>query len=296
MIYDIRLVTASVYETAVPFARHVLRFVPRDRPGQRVLSHDLKIDPKPSDVRDGRDFFGNVTRWVTIETQHQKLLVHADARVERTAQPIPQTTPAWEDVRAAAARSFDISPEAPAHFLFPSRLIGPNEAIRAYAAKSFPPGRPILDAAMDLMHRLHADFKYDSTATDVATMPAEAFALKRGVCQDFAHVMIAGLRDLGLPASYVSGFLRTLPPPGKPRLEGVDATHAWVAVWCGEADGWIGLDPTNAVVAGEDHIVLGIGRDYADVAPLDGVIVTYGGQKLEVAVDVAPADIQAARG
>lgn len=287
MIYDIRLVTASTYESAVPFARHVLRIVPRDRPGQRVISHDLQTNPPPAEMRQGVDFFGNETRWITIDTQHQKLVVHAHARVERIATPLPTASPRWEQVRAEAAASYDISPEAPCHFLFPSRLISFSPEVREYAARSFAPGRPILEGALDLMARIDADFTYEAGATDVATTPAEAFALKRGVCQDFAHVMIAGMRDLGLPAAYVSGFLRTLPPPGQPRLEGVDATHAWVSVWCGAEIGWIGLDPTNAIPAGEDHVTLGVGRDYADVAPLDGVIVTYGGQKLEVAVDVA---------
>lgn len=295
MIYDIRLLTASTYETSVPFARHVLRFTPRDRPGQRVLAHTLRIDPAPSDIREGHDFFGNETRWIAIETQHQKLVVHAEARVERLAPPLPDplATPAWEDIRAAAAASHENGPEAPGHFLFASRLVKLAEEIGSYAAESFTPRRPVLAGAIALMTRLHDDFTYDSEATHVATTPAEAFALKRGVCQDFAHVMIAGLRAIGLPACYVSGLLRTLPPPGSPRLEGVDATHAWVSVWCGEEAGWISLDPTNSMPVGNDHIILGVGRDYADVAPMDGVIVTYGGQKLEVAVDVAPAPMEA---
>jgi transglutaminase-like putative cysteine protease len=138
------------------------------------------------------------------------------------------------------------------------------------------------------MGRMRRDFIYDSKATDVSTPPAEAFAARRGVCQDFAHIMICGLRGLGLPARYVSGYIRTIPPPGKPRLEGADATHAWVALWCGAEQGWIGLDPTNDLVVQGDHIVLASGRDYSDVAPIDGIILAPGKQTLKVEVDVVP--------
>jgi transglutaminase-like putative cysteine protease len=174
------------------------------------------------------------------------------------------------------------------HHIFPSRLVPILPAIRDYAAQSFSPGRPVLAGGVDLMARIKADFAYDPTATDVTTPTADAFALKRGVCQDFAHVMIAGLRALGLPAAYVSGYLRTEPAPGQPRLEGADASHAWVSLWCDDAAGWQGIDPTNGVRTGIDHIALAIGRDYADVAPVDGVIVASGGHSLEVSVDVTP--------
>mgnify|MGYP001350172126 CR=1 FL=1 len=161
-------------------------------------------------------------------------------------------------------------------------------AIGEYVMESFAPDRPVLEAGLDLTKRIKRDFAYDPTATDVTTRPIVSFEKKAGVCQDFAHVMISGLRTIGLPAAYVSGFLRTEPPPGQPRLEGADATHAWVALWCGREAGWIGLDPTNGVAAGEDHVVLAIGRDYADAAPADGVIVTSGDHTLDVAVDVVP--------
>jgi transglutaminase-like putative cysteine protease len=167
-------------------------------------------------------------------------------------------------------------------------MIGVPDSIRLYAEKSFPPGRAIREGAIDLMNRLHADMTYDGEATDVSTLPEEAFGLRRGVCQDYAHIMIAGLRALGLPAAYVSGFIRTLPPPGTARREGADSMHAWVLVWCGAKAGWLPLDPTNALVVSEEHVVVGVGRDYADVAPIDGVIITTGGQSLDVAVDMAP--------
>jgi transglutaminase-like putative cysteine protease len=146
----------------------------------------------------------------------------------------------------------------------------------------------VFEAACELMGRVRRDFRYDPEATEVSTPIREAFAQRHGVCQDFAHIMIAGLRGLGLPAAYVSGYLRTIPPPGQPRLEGADATHAWVMIWCGPETGWIGLDPTNDLIVGDDHIITATGRDYADVSPLDGVLVGPGSQKLDVKVDVIP--------
>jgi len=172
--------------------------------------------------------------------------------------------------------------------IYPSRNVHIFEAATDYARTSFPPGRPIYEGAVDLNERIHEDFTFDSKATEVTTSPAEAFAAKRGVCQDFAQVMIAALRGLGLPALYVSGYIRTIPPPGKPRLQGADASHAWVRVWCGPSFGWLGLDPTNAIAEGDDHVVVARGRDYRDVPPVDGVIVSSGDHELDVEVDVIP--------
>ncbi|WP_238184006.1 transglutaminase-like domain-containing protein, partial [Methylobacterium trifolii] len=180
----------------------------------------------------------------------------------------------------------DLGPDAPVHFLFPSARVPLVPAVTDYARASFRPGRSAYGAAHDLMTRIRADFRFDAKATTVHTPLSEAFELRAGVCQDFAHVMIAGLRGLGVPAAYVSGYLRTIPPPGRPRLRGADASHAWVAVWCGDA--WIGLDPTNAVAVRDDHIVVARGRDYGDVAPIDGIVSASGKQKLKVEVDVIP--------
>ena len=289
MIYSIRLVTASDYESAVPFARHVLRCMPVDRPGLRVLEASLQIKPEPSSMSVETDFFGNDQRIVTIETQHQKMLVHAILGVERNAPPLPDLASSrpWEEVRDAALLLADLGPDSPSHFLFESRIVHFDDAITAFASECFSPGTPILLGAQLLMRRLHEAMRFDADATHVQTQPQEAFSIKRGVCQDFAHIMIAGLRALGIPAAYASGFLRTLPAPGQPRLEGVDATHAWVRIWCGEALDWIEFDPTNCMLADDSHILVARGRDYADVAPLDGVIISYGGQRLDVAVDVA---------
>jgi len=288
MIYDVRQTTTYHYASPVAHARHVLRLTPIDRTGQRVYAAALEIEPKPIERREGIDFFGNRMTWVLLDEPHDTLTVCVAARiaVEQDAQaPI---TPPWETVREVAFASTDLSSLAPAHYLFPSRQVSLDPEIRDYAAESFPPGRPILDGAMDLMHRIKTEFVYDMDATTASTTPPMSFALRRGVCQDFSHVMISGMRALGLPAAYVSGYLRTGQQPGAMQLEGADAMHAWVQVWCGQETGWVGLDPTNGILAGDDHLVLAIGRDYADVAPLDGVIFASGGQRLEVSVQVLP--------
>ncbi|MFT0858570.1 transglutaminase family protein [Ancylobacter sp. G4_0304] len=290
MMYDILQTTSYRYAHPVPVARHVVRMVPVDRPGQRVIVSHFAVEPEPVEWREARDFFGNKVVHIRIETAHTSFVVRTSARVVVEAGPPhdPLASPAWEDVREAAFTSTEIGPASPAHHLFASPAVPLSAAITRWAAKSFPAGRPMLEGAIDLMNRLHEEFTYDSRATDVSTPPLEAFEMRAGVCQDFAHIMIAGLRGLGLPAAYVSGFLRTEPPPGQERLQGADATHAWVSVWCGEDIGWQGLDPTNALVVATDHVVLAHGRDYSDVAPIGGVLIGSGRQKLSVAVDVIP--------
>lgn len=290
MIYEVRHVTTYGYSRVVPFARCILRLVPRSDAGQRVESSELVISPRPAERGDGLCFFGNHMTTMTVTTPHRELRVEMRARitVERPAPPHPGLTRGWEQVAALALASASLDPSSPAHHLYPSRLVPQVSAVIAYARESFPAGRPVLEAACELMGRIRRDFTYDPDATEVSTPLAEAFAARHGVCQDFAHIMIAGLRGLGLPAAYVSGYIRTIPPPGQKRLEGADASHAWVTVWCGPEIGWIGLDPTNDLVVADDHIVTAIGRDYADVSPLDGVLVGPGSQKIDVAVDVVP--------
>ena len=246
--------------------------------------------PSPVERREGLDFFGNRTTWVALDQPHDRLTVRVAARVvvDRATEVDPAATPPWEDVRAAAFASADLSPQSPAHFLFPSRQVSLDPEIRDYAAVSFPPGRAVLDGAVDLMQRIKTEFAYEIGATTASTTPPMSFALRRGVCQDFSHIMISGMRSLGIPAAYVSGYLRTVQSPSEVKLAGADAMHAWVLAWCGADAGWIGLDPTNGILAGNDHVVLAIGRDYADVAPIDGVIFASGGQRLEVSVRVAP--------
>jgi transglutaminase-like putative cysteine protease len=290
MIYDVTHLTRYRYGAPVVVNDCVLHMHPRDEPGQRVSDYRLAAKPTPRDWLEQRDGFANRVARMRIETPHTELSLKSKFRVtvERPAPPNPASTPPWEAIAALAAATQSLNPDSPAFALYPSRIVALFADATAYARASFAPERPIYEAAIELNRRIKTDFVYDAEATDVRTPPAEAFKRKRGVCQDFAHVMIAGLRGFGLPALYVSGYIRTIPPPGKPRLAGADASHAWVAVWCGPPFGWLGLDPTNSIPEGEDHIVLARGRDYADVPPVDGLILSYGGHELEVSVDVAP--------
>ncbi len=288
MIYDVRQTTVCHYGSPAAYARHVLRLTPIPRNGQQVHVASIQITPEPAQRREGQDFFGNRLTWIALEQPHDKLTVKVSARVAVDAITAPGTTPGWETVRDEAFNTSDIGPLSPAHFMFPSRLITLDPEIRDYVCENFRPGRPILEGGIELMRRIKTEFTYEIGATTVTTTPPMAFALRRGVCQDFAHVMISGLRAIGLPAAYVSGYLRTFPKDDAARLTGADAMHAWVMLWCGAETGWIGLDPTNDLIASDQHIVLAIGRDYADVAPLDGVIVASGEQRIDVAVQVIP--------
>jgi transglutaminase-like putative cysteine protease len=312
VIYDVRQTTTCSYASPVAHAHHVLRLTPVHRDGQRVHLASLQIAPEPVHRREGKDFFGNRLTWIEIEEPHDTLTVKLAARVvvdppsyllpragEGSEGAAAGSTPAWETVREQAFAASDIGPLSPVHFLFPSRLVSLDPEIRDYTRESFTPGRPILEAAIELIGRLKADIVYEIGATTVTTTPPMSFALRRGVCQDFAHIMISGLRGIGLPAAYVSGYLRSAPRTDATRLQGSEAMHAWVLLWCGSSfssaasgggeGGWVGLDPTNAVLAQEDHVVLAIGRDYTDVAPVDGVILGSGTQHIDVSVSVTPA-------
>jgi transglutaminase-like putative cysteine protease len=301
VIYDVRQTTLCSYATPVSHAHHVLRLTPVSRDGERVQVAALQITPEPARRREGQDFFGNRLTWIEIDEPHNVVTVKLSARVAVDPPPYPPpqageekeaaaplSTPAWEEVRDEAFATSDIGPLSPAHFLFPSRIVSLDPNIRDYIRQSFPPGRAILDAAIELIGRIKSDLVYEIGATTVTTTPTMCFAQRRGVCQDFAHVMISGLRGIGLPAAYVSGYLRTVSLTDRPRLQGADAMHAWVMLWCGSDAGWIGLDPTNAVLASDAHVMLAIGRDYTDVAPMDGVILGSGGQRIAVSVNVIP--------
>ncbi|HEX3938711.1 MAG TPA: transglutaminase family protein [Xanthobacteraceae bacterium] len=288
MNYDVRQTTTCSYATPVAHARHVLRLTPVSRDGERVHVAALQIVPEPAHRREGQDFFGNRLTWIEVNEPHETLTIKLSARVAVDAVAQPELTPAWEAVRDAAFATGDIGPLSPAHFLFPSRMVSLDPEIRDYVRQSFPPARPVLAAAIELIGRMKADIAYEIGATTVTTMPPMSFALRRGVCQDFAHIMISGLRGIGLPAAYVSGYLRSAQRADPTRLQGADAMHAWVLLWCGPATGWIGLDPTNAILASDEHVTLAVGRDYTDVAPMDGVILGSGGQRIAVAVAVTP--------
>jgi transglutaminase-like putative cysteine protease len=296
VIYDVRQTTECDYASPVAHARHVLRLTPVNRDGQRVHVAALQIMPEPKHRREGQDFFGNRLTWIEIEEPHETLTVKLAARValegsaldDGKRQGAAPSSPGWEEVREQAFETSDIGPLSPAHFLFPSRMVSLDPEIRDYTRESFPAGRPVLEGALELIGRLKADVIYEIGATTVTTTPPMSFALRRGVCQDFAHIMISGLRGLGLPALYVSGYLRSAPRTDPSRLQGSEAMHAWVMLWCGPDVGWFGLDPTNAVIAAEEHVMLAIGRDYTDVAPVDGVIIGSGRQRMSVAVNVTP--------
>ena len=290
MIYDIKHVTSYSYESPVSSAICSLRLTPREGRGQHVADAGIDIAPTPVSRRSHIDFFGNSVTTIVVEESHRELRIASLSRVEvnREPQPHAELTPTWEDVCQQATMFRGLDNRSPAHEIFPTRLVPLYEPATEYAAKCFPPGRPILSGAIELMKRINDDFRYDPKATLISTPLSEAFEARGGVCQDFAHIMIAGLRGLGLPACYVSGYIRTIPPEGQPRLEGADASHAWIQVWCGRTAGWLGLDPTNALQVNDDFVEVAVGRDYSDVAPLDGIILISGKQKLKVSVDVKP--------
>jgi transglutaminase-like putative cysteine protease len=288
VIYDIRHLTSYSYESSVSFARCSLRLEPRSGDGQQLISHTVEIRPRPAERTVRRDFFGTHTENILIETAHRSLRIDSRSRVSVSRRALARNAPSpcWETVRDVAFEAASLGPASPVGYVFASSLVPVLAPVTAYAASSFPPGGGIVTGAVDLMHRIRHDFRYDPKATVISTPLREVFEKRHGVCQDFAHVMIAGLRGLGLPAAYVSGYLRTIPPPGQPRLQGADATHAWVSVWCGADIGWIGFDPTNNLLVENDHIILAVGRDFSDVSPVDGIIVGSRKQKLNVAVDV----------
>lgn len=292
MIYDIRHTTRFDYAGPVRFARCNLRLEPILWDGQRLECHSLEVRPggETATARNSGTL-AHVTR-VVIGQQVRALEIEsiAEVSVDRLVPDIRADDPVVAEVAAQARASRDTSPTGPADFLYPSPLIPLDADIAAWCATDLAQDAPVVEAILSLARRIQAEFRYDGSSTNVSTTPAEAFALKSGVCQDFAQVMIAGLRAAGLPAAYVSGYIRTYPPPGQQRLVGADATHAWVLVWCGENRGWIGVDPTNGIFMAGDHIVMAIGRDYGDVAPIDGIFLGANAQAITVSVDVAPRD------
>lgn len=288
MIYEVSHRTVYRYSQAVSVSHHLLHLTPRSAPNQACRDTAIEIAPaavvRASDV----DYFGNPTTFVTVQQNHVELVLHALSVVEVRPRAAPSAAaPPWEAIPAALAG--DRSPEAleAVEFVFASRYVPLLPELGDYAAASFPAGRNALDAVLDLTRRLHRDFAYDPGATTLMTGVAEAFALRRGVCQDFAHIQIACLRALGLPARYVSGYLLTRPPAGKERLVGADASHAWVSTWL-PGHGWLDLDPTNDKVVGHEHITLAWGRDYGDVSPVNGVMFGGGAHEVSVGVDVVP--------
>ncbi|KQR87484.1 transglutaminase family protein [Sphingomonas sp. Leaf343] len=292
MIYDIRHVTTFDYGNQVKFARCNLRLKPIDWPGQTLDDYRLTVSPvgrtSPARAEAG---LANVTRLV-VDSPVRTLTIESVARVtvDRLV-PIPAVDdPTLADIARLARASSDLSAAGPAAYIYPSPLIPLDPEIGAWCAADLDPTRGSLEAGMALARRIQREFAFDADATFVDTAPIDAFRQRRGVCQDFAQIMIAGLRAAGLPAAYASGYIRTIPPPGQARLVGADATHAWVLLWCGPARGWVGMDPTNGIWMAADHIVTAVGRDYAEIAPVDGVVLGSGAQDMAVSVDVAPVD------
>lgn len=289
MIYKITHTTTYNYSETVPVCHNEVHLTPREHQHQACSYNRLLIRPHPVTSGKRVDYFGNPVSFFTVQEGHHKLVVTAMSKVRLSEAPIcrPSITPPWEKIRGALPGFRHPQGLDAYQYVFESPHIGTSAELAAYAHASFTPGRPILEAAIDLNERIHRDFEYDPAATSVHTPLTEVMAHRRGVCQDFAHLAIGCLRSLGLAARYVSGYLRTVPPPGKPRLVGADASHAWLSVFCPES-GWVDLDPTNNSVPSTDYITLAWGRDYSDVCPIKGVFVGGGNHGMSVSVDVVP--------
>lgn len=286
---QVRHDTITRYAERVAVACHVAYLHPRASSRQQVDDFQLLIDPPPSQRSTSSDAFGNLRTCFALYAPHDELHVRSTCRVQLRSEPLPAPGSGmpWNDVAAALHYRAGAPFEPATEFVYASPFVPLLPALRDYAAASFAPGRAALAGAIELMQRIHSDFTYQSGATEIATPLAEVFDKRRGVCQDYAHVMIGCLRALGLPARYVSGYLLTRPRPGEERLIGADASHAWVSVWCPTL-GWNDLDPTNNVRVDAAHVTLALGRDYGDVMPLRGVIQGGGEHALTVGVSVLP--------
>ena len=287
MIFDVSHRTTYTYRKPVLQSEHLVHLAPRQNRRQRVLRHSLLVEPAPSSNIAFADYFGNATTILAIDDEHTELVAHARSTVEVKAPDLPMlalSTP-WEQVAGKAKRDEEL--DIPVlQFVSASTHTHLLHQALDYARRSFPPNRPILEAALDLTRRIHADFTFDSAATDISTPVLHVLQERRGVCQDFAHLALTCLRGLGLPARYVSGYLLTYPPPGMQKLQGSDASHAWISVWAPEV-GWVDFDPTNGVMPTDEHVTVAYGRDYDDVSPVSGVLLGGGRQTMVVAVDVS---------
>lgn len=290
MLYDLTLHMGYDYDVAAAGGRHILRIMPISLPErQRLIAGSISIEPQPDERTGFADFFTHPATTFAYRSSHDKLDIRLQARIQVDSQPFTADfSPLLERLAVELFEYWSLEPASPHHFTGSSPRLPENPDIAAYARSIVKPGMTVRQIAEQLCARIHKDFKYDPKATTVDTTPKQAFALKKGVCQDFSHIMIVALRSLGIPAGYVSGFLRTIPPPGKERLAGADAMHAWVRVWCGKTVGWVELDPTNDIAAGTDHVVVAYGRDYSDVAPVIGVLKGYGNHTTVQAVDLIP--------
>jgi transglutaminase-like putative cysteine protease len=280
--------TGYRYSAPVALSRQLLHLTPRELPTQRLLEHGITVDPAPEESASAHDYFGNAISYIVLSSAHRSLSLAAASTVEvlpRGAAAQIAGSMAWEEALDWLRLPANSANLEPARFLFDSPHVVCSAELKSYAMPSFTPGRPLLEAALDLNHRIHEDFEFDPIATVISTPLSEVLQQRRGVCQDFAHLMIGCLRTLGLATRYVSGYLLTHPPPGHAPLIGADASHAWVSVFCPSA-GWVDLDPTNDRLVDDEHITLGWGRDFSDVTPTRGVILGGGDQDLAVHVTV----------
>jgi transglutaminase-like putative cysteine protease len=291
LIYRVRHVTAYDYEDPVSVSHHVVRLTPRNLPRQKCTESRISIDPAPSSSSTVIDYFGNTLTFFTLQEPHDRLIVEASSELEAQAveEPDFSRSPPWETVSESLGGDPSVEVLEAYQFVFDSQRVAASEELAAYARESFPVGRPLLEAVRELTRTIHQDFRFDTKATEVTTPVETFFEKRRGVCQDFAHLQIACLRSLGLPARYVSGYLRTTPPPGCAHLAGADASHAWCSAWCRGA-GWVDFDPTNDCVPSDGHVTLAWGRDYGDVSPIHGVLLGGARHTLHVGVDVVPIE------
>ncbi|MFJ2537504.1 MULTISPECIES: transglutaminase family protein [unclassified Pseudomonas] len=292
--YQIFHDTCYHYDSPVSLAQQLAHLWPRECAWQRCTEQQLLISPEPTARRDEQDVFGNPLTRLAFERPHDELQVNARLTVEVLARPVLDfnQSPAWELTRNALTYS---SQPLPADLLeacryrFQSPYVHLKRSFVEFSQSCFPPGRPLLLGVQDLMQKIFSEFTFDAEATQVATPLVEVLERRRGVCQDFAHLMLACVRSRGLAARYVSGYLLTQPPPGQPRLIGADASHAWVSVFC-PVLGWVDFDPTNNVQPALEHITLAWGRDFSDVSPLRGVILGGGSHDPDVRVTVMPLE------
>jgi transglutaminase-like putative cysteine protease len=290
MIYQIVHKTTYRYKSPVSFGDHVACLTPRNLPHHRCTRHELRIMPRAT-CHERTDYFGNQLSFFTVQEPHRRLVVEARSEVviDEQERQRPKQSLAWEEIVRGLPHDGSLASLEAYQFVFESPRIRPSAEFALYASQSFTPGRQFAEALLDLTARIHKDFRFDSKATSVRTPPEEVLRKRRGVCQDFAHLQIACLRSLHLPARYVSGYLRTYPPPGRLRLVGADVSHAWVSAYCPDI-GWLDVDPTNNVVPSYNHVTLAWGRDYSDVSPLRGLILGGRDHTLKVAVDVEPIE------
>jgi transglutaminase-like putative cysteine protease len=291
VLYNVTHRTAYEYDSTVALSHHLAHLRPRALPRQEVLESSLQVEPEPALSVKRVDFYGNTAEFLTIESAHRELVVTARSRVRVRAPELPEPgdTIAWNAARELCAADVLTPDTEVGEFRFDSPYIPRRAEFSEYALASFPNERPLLEGIVDFIRRIYLDFKFDARATTIATPLDEVLKERKGVCQDFAHFAIACLRSIGLPARYVSGYLETFPPLGKPRLVGSDASHAWFAIWC-PGFGWIDADPTNNLLPGDRHVTVAWGRDFSDVSPIRGVIMGGGEHELEVSVDMQPVE------